>query len=1085
MSRPLGRLFAWLARNPRAMSHAGHPSVTYAMAREGRIYLCAPSGTDLTHGRVVIGGTAFPIERHPADQEFVPASTPRRYIYRLVPEDIKSRKSSGYAVGTNVGSEWVLHGYPTHFVRIRKPTIEHRLVLVDGKRRKVRLPPGHYVFSGYFAAHRARAVLAIMVLGPKGTILRRDEVPFDDNHLGGRMADGYCNVRFNFEVAAENCQLGVEIIYLAPSDPHVVETDPYLFFAECYVAREGDAAAERLEGAHPIVSGHPQSLANGQLFVSLVDPLAFRRGGHGILLDHGGTMRPILKVDLSPVIVSEENGLFCISAAKTRLVTVYVDGELSQTRVIGTHAHSVLVNPRFHDGRTHKLMIRDESGTACLHEEKRSWPVSLTPLEVLEAEANDHANSMSFASDGATRYQCVREKIAEKARDCGVYPDELARILSALEAGPDRNTTFAPIRFRHCADPDVSIIIPAHNHFSTTYHCLCAILISANRASFEIILVDDGSTDATTRISDIVSGIACVRHDQPKYFLAAVNSGATRAKGRYIALLNNDTEPLDGWLDEMLRVFDTDPDAGLVGSKLLYPDGRLQEAGGIVFASGDPANYGRGDNPYDPKYCYVRRADYVSGASMMTPRAVWEEIGGFSTYLEKMYFEDTDYAFKIRESGRTVWFTPFSQVIHFEGKTSGTSTSSGMKRYQEINHPKFKQRWQEAFKGLVGAGVGMDIAKDGKVSGHVVFIDAATPQPDRDAGSYAAVVEMELVKSLGYKVTFVPQNMAWLGSYTEDLQRRGIEVAYQPFFRSVADVIGRLAPHTDAFYITRYDVGRRHIEKIRRIAPRAKILFNLADLHFLRELRAALAGDDPVLLQQSRRTRDAELAVVRNADVTLSYSEVEHAIITSCLMENIAVVKCPWVVKTAEHVPGFGLRRGICFLGSFRHLPNEEGLRYFIHEAMPALLERLPDIVLHVYGSNMQDRHKEIASQSVVIEGYVENLSAAFDKHRVFVAPLISGAGIKGKVLAALAHGIPVVLSPLAAEGIGLQDGWDCLIAENSAGWAAAIARLYDDNELWMTLSANGQRLIERRYSFSVGKRLMQTAFDRAGVGRS
>ena len=152
---------------------------------------------------------------------------------------------------------------------------------------------------------------------------------------------------------------------------------------------------------------------------------------------------------------------------------------------------------------------------------------------------------------------------------------------------------------------------------------------------------------------------------------------------------------------------------------------------------------------------------------------------------------------------------------------------------------------------------------------------------------------------------------------------------------------------------------------------------------------------------------------------------------------------------------------------------------------MPALLERLPDIVLHVYGSNMQDRHKEIASQSVVIEGYVENLSAAFDKHRVFVAPLISGAGIKGKVLAALAHGIPVVLSPLAAEGIGLQDGWDCLIAENSADWTAAIARLYDDNELWMTLSANGQRLIERRYSFSVGKRLMQTAFDRAGVGCS
>ena len=142
---------------------------------------------------------------------------------------------------------------------------------------------------------------------------------------------------------------------------------------------------------------------------------------------------------------------------------------------------------------------------------------------------------------------------------------------------------------------------------------------------------------------------------------------------------SNDTVPQPGWLDALLATFDAHPDAGLVGANLLYPDGRLQEAGGVVFADGSGWNYGRFDDPANCRYAYLRDADYVSGAAIAIPRALFQRLGGFDSRYAPAYYEDTDLAFAVRAAGLRVLVQPASVVVHDEGTTSGTDVNTGPK----------------------------------------------------------------------------------------------------------------------------------------------------------------------------------------------------------------------------------------------------------------------------------------------------------------------------------------------------------------------------------------------------------------------
>jgi len=635
---------------------------------------------------------------------------------------------------------------------------------------------------------------------------------------------------------------------------------------------------------------------------------------------------------------------------------------------------------------------------------------------------------------------------------------------------PDHDAPFAPFTLPGSETPRASIVIPVYNHFAHTLGCLRSIARNADGAAFEVIVVDDCSSDETAARLAEIGGIRVLRNAQNLGFIGACNAGAAQARGEFIVFLNNDTAVTAGWLDALLGTFEARADCGLAGAKLVYPDGRLQEAGGIVFADGSGWNYGRYDDPAAPACNYLREADYCSGAAIALRRELYERLGGFDTRYAPAYYEDTDLAFRVREAGLKVYYQPAATVVHFEGVSSGTDTGSGIKRYQLVNQEKFRERWADALALQPKPGTPIALAREHRVRGRVLVVDACTPMPDRDSGSLRMLNLVRLLQADGWKVSFLAENLAHHGHYTEALQRLGVEALYHPW---IADPVAWLREHgslLDVVILSRHYVASAYAPLVRVYAPHARLVFDTVDLHYLRERRAAELSGDPEALRAAARTEAQELKLVRAADVTVVVSPVEQEILRrECPSARIEVLSN--VHEVAGSRRDFASRRDLYFVGSYQHPPNVDAMRWFVREVWPLAAARLPDARFHVVGSGLDEAlSRELAGERIEVHGHVADLDPYLDGCRLAVAPLRYGAGVKGKVNLGMAHGQPVVATPVAVEGMNLVDGEDVLVAATAAEFADAIVRLYGDAALWQRLSDRGTENVRRHFSFDAAR---------------
>lgn len=246
------------------------------------------------------------------------------------------------------------------------------------------------------------------------------------------------------------------------------------------------------------------------------------------------------------------------------------------------------------------------------------------------------------------------------------------------------------------ASPTASIIVAVFNNIEYTKRCLEAIIENTPEELYEVVIVDNASTDGTKDFLNLLVGdVKVIANETNLGFTEACNQGAQAAIGKYLVFLNNDTQPQSGWLENMIALAERDPTVGAVGAKLVYPDGTLQEAGGIIFSDGNGWNYGRGMRPSDPRFNFVREVDYCSGAALLVRSDLWKSVGGFDLRYAPAYYEDTDLCFAIRRAGYRVLYQPAAVVIHYEGATAGTNLSVGTKKYQAINRTKFVGKWSE------------------------------------------------------------------------------------------------------------------------------------------------------------------------------------------------------------------------------------------------------------------------------------------------------------------------------------------------------------------------------------------------------
>jgi GT2 family glycosyltransferase/glycosyltransferase involved in cell wall biosynthesis len=637
---------------------------------------------------------------------------------------------------------------------------------------------------------------------------------------------------------------------------------------------------------------------------------------------------------------------------------------------------------------------------------------------------------------------------------------------------------FAPFSVPASDSPVASIVIPVYNHCQHTFACLRALTAHPPAIACEILVIDDGSSDETAAWMTQIKGLRYHLRPQNGGFIAACNDGLRLSRGQYVVLLNNDTVPQPGWLDALLETFQTVPNAGLVGAQLLYPDGRLQESGGVVFNDGSCWSYGRFESAEDPRYASLRDTDYCSGAALALPRALFEQLDGLDTRYAPAYYEDTDLAFQVRAAGYRVLVQPASRVVHDEGTSNGTDTNSGVKAYQVRNQKVFAGKWQDALRQQLPVGSVPSPALLHRNQRQILILDESVPQPDRDSASLRQFNLIRMLLDSGAHVVFVPTRGEHGGAATEALQALGVEVWYAPFLKGLGSWLHTHGARFAVVMMVRYHLANECLPLVKRFAPQARTVFDTVDLHYLRERRGAELARDVRLVRSAERTRASELAVMAQTDVTLLVSGAEK----KQLATDAPQVKVE-LLSNLHEVAGRGLdwdqRRDLVFVGGFRHPPNLDAMQWFIGEVFPLIREQLPNVDFHCIGADVPPQIHALAATrpGVHVHGYVPDVAPYMSGGRISVAPLRFGAGVKGKINLSMAHGQPVVATTCGVEGMYLRDGEDVLVADGTREFADAVVRLYGDQTLWQHLSDNSLRNITRHFSLEAARDTVNRVF--------
>ncbi|HWG05758.1 MAG TPA: Hint domain-containing protein [Beijerinckiaceae bacterium] len=377
-------------------------------------------------------------------------------------------------------------------------------------------------------------------------------------------------------------------------------------------------------------------------------------------------------------------------------------------------------------------------------------------------------------------------------------------------------------------------------------------------------------------------------------------------------------------------------------------------------------------------------------------------------------------------------------------------------RAEREAHRAFRRRWGVESvdeKGPIAAA-----------SFRALVIDDCVPDAKRDAGSVAILSHIRALKTLGYDITFVAsQEMHHSRALAALATAEDIVACGKPHYSCIEDVLARHAGTFGLVYLHRVSNADKYLAIVRDSCPKAHLVYGVADLHHVRLARQAQVEERPELIEFSRRMAALEIRAARSADTVITHSPVEAEMLRELGCSKVSVVpfdlRCRQVPRFLDKQPG------IAFIGGYGHTPNPDAVQHLIHDIMPIVWRHDPTITCKIVGYGWREELPAGLDARIEVVGAVENLDMLFDGIRLTVAPLRFGAGIKGKVLASFAAGVPCIMTPVAAEGLPLTGGLRKLVGRNDAELVERIIDLHGDKLATFLAGYEGIKMVVQEFS--------------------
>jgi len=509
------------------------------------------------------------------------------------------------------------------------------------------------------------------------------------------------------------------------------------------------------------------------------------------------------------------------------------------------------------------------------------------------------------------------------------------------------------------------------------------------------------------------------------------NYSKLEVQDKYYVFINLEAIIMPGWLEQLVSTANKHPNVKIVCSRVSRSDKTIVYAGKIVSDS-IQLQCNSSNSDFIPEYDYVHEITQLSTFSFLVKKTDWDKV-----QMHACQYTSIECTLRLYTSlfeSPIAMYQPLSEIL---------IRDKNLKDFHIVNI--------EAISRL-----------------RMLVTDNQIPKYDRDAGARTAWTYILKFRDMGFDVTFMPMNFLEVQPYVMLLQQEGLRVLYGDYFRTHwKEFIQREGSKFRYIYMQNPDSTDFFIDDFRKYCCNAVIFYYTVDLHFLRLQREYELTGNPNDLAESQKLRDIETGIIEKADVIHVPGDYEEKYLRE-LYPKKPIRNIPIYIYNAPHLCSrdFVSREGLLFVGSFGHPPNRDAAAWFAQDIFPKVLEVFPEIVWHVVGSNPPIEVQRLPRSNVVLHGYVSDneLTEIYDHSRMVIVPLRYGAGVKGKIVESSYYQVPIVTTPIGAEGIS-QNEKNMVVCKDAEEFTSEVCSLYTDFERLKVMAEGGRRLIEKYYS--------------------